>query len=260
MALSSPPSLVGASLLRAGTRFCPADLTLMRERELQRRVDSKFTCSSELLHEILAPLSEHYAALPAGDGHFAAYRSLYFDTPDRRCFHDHRRGRRLRQKIRIRHYPDRRLTFLEVKTKRNEVVTDKKRLALDFGNETLGDTELAFLRHHAALAVDALRPTLRVDFSRLSLVSLSNAERVTIDVGLSAREPGGAELSFGEVAVIEVKQAPFCVRTPVMRQIHHAGLHERSMSKYTFATALLHPELRQNRLLGDVRAIERMIQ
>lgn len=232
----------------------------MRERELQRRIDSKYTCSSELLHEILGPLSEDYAALPAGEGHFATYQSLYFDTPDRRCFHDHRRGRRLRQKIRIRHYPDRRLTFLEVKTKRNEVLTDKKRLAMNFGSEALGTIELAFLRHHAALAVEALRPTLRVDFSRLSLVSLGTAERVTIDVGLRAQEPGGSELSFGDVAVIEVKQAPFCVRTPIMRRIHSARLHERSMSKYTFATALLHPELRQNRLLGDVRAIERMIQ
>lgn len=260
MALSDPPPPVAAALLRASARFPPAELTLMRERELQRRVDSKFTCSSELLHEILAPLAERYAALPAGAGHFATYHSLYFDTPDRRCFHDHRRGRRLRQKLRIRHYPDRALSFLEVKTKRNEVVTDKKRLALSFGCETLGATEQQFLRHHVAWPVESLRPALRVDFFRLSLVSLADAERVTIDVGLRAREHDGAELSFGEVAVIEVKQSPFCVRTPIMRQIHGAGLRERSMSKYTFATALLHPELRQNRLLGDVRAIERMIQ
>ncbi len=260
MALSSAPSLVGVPLLRTGSRFAPANLSLMRERELQRRIDSKYTCSSELLHEILEPLCEDYAALPAGQGHFAIYHSLYFDTPDRRCFHDHRRGRRLRQKIRIRHYPDRHLTFLEVKTKRNEVLTDKQRLALEFGSEVLGEPELAFLRHHAALAIDTLQPTLRVNFARLSLVSLGSAERVTVDVGLRAHEPGGAELSFGKVAVIEVKQSPFCVRTPIMRRIHTCRLHERSMSKYTFATALLHPELRQNRLLGDVRAIERMIQ
>jgi hypothetical protein len=258
MALLAP--LATDELIVAGSRFRPATAELMQERALQRRVDSKYTCGRDVLHEIVSALSEDYAALPAGHGNFATYRSLYFDTPERRCFHDHRRGRRLRQKIRIRHYPDRRLSFLEVKTKRNEVVTDKQRLALDYGAEALGAVEERFLRTCSPIAASELLPVLRIDFLRLSLVGLRSQERVTIDTDLWVREPSGLERSFGPLSVIEVKQAPYCVRTPVMRQLSAAGLREQSMSKYTLATALLHPELRQNRLRQDVRAIERMLQ
>jgi hypothetical protein len=64
--------------------------------------------------------------------------------------------------------------------------------------------------------------------------------------------------SFGELAVIEVKQSPFCVRTPVMRALQGARLRPRSMSKYSAGLALMRPELRRNRLLPNLRALERM--
>lgn len=254
--LASPPPL--DALARIAAQFAPATAALQEDRALQRRVDTKYTCDRALVHQILQGLPAHYAALPVPSGNLASYRSLYFDTEDRRCFHDHRRGRRLRHKVRIRHYPDRELTYLEVKTKRNDVVTDKARRKLRFGAEQLGEAERGFLRQHVHFPVEELRPVMRIDFCRLSLVGLHTSERVTIDLDLTAEELDGAHRDFGQLAVFEIKQAPFCVRTPVMRALATSGLREQSMSKYTIATALLHPELRQNRLLPDVRTIERM--
>lgn len=245
-------------MLGVAARFSAATADLVESRDLLRRVDTKFVASRAAARAVLAQLVGDYAALTVPTGNLATYRSLYFDTDDLRCFHDHRRGRRLRHKIRIRHYPDRQLSFLEVKTKRNEAVTDKHRRALPFREEWLGAAELAFLRERIELPVEALRPVLRVDFQRLSLVGVHGPERVTIDLGLEAEALDGARWSFGDLVVIEVKQAPFCVRTPVMRAIAGVGLRERSMSKYTIATALMRPELRKNRLLPAVRAIERM--
>jgi hypothetical protein len=99
---------------------------------------------------------------------------------------------------------------------------------------------------------------LRVDFRRLSLVGLNAPERVTIDLDVVAETVDGLRWSAGDRIVIEVKQEPFCVRTPAMRAIRDAGLRPRSMSKYTVATALVRPELRRNRLLPVLRGLARM--
>jgi hypothetical protein len=239
--------------------FPAASLELMGERQLLRRVDTKYVCTVAQAVRFVESLVGHYAALPTSGGNLATYRSLYFDTPDLRCYHDHRRGKRLRQKVRIRHYPERSLTFLEIKTKMNEATTDKLRQPLTFGEERLGPAELAHLATIVNLPVHELRPVMRIDFRRLSLVGLDTTERVTIDSDLIATDiDGPASWSGGDRVVVEVKQSPFCVRTPVMRALHAGHFREQSMSKYTIATALIRPDVPRNRLLPDLRAIERM--
>jgi hypothetical protein len=253
-ALRLPPAALDA----VASRFAPASTQLRDERELLRRVDTKYVCDHGTAMLLVADLAPDYAALPVLSGNVAMYHSLYFDTADLRSYHDHRRGRRPRHKVRIRHYPDRALSFLEVKTKRNEVVTDKQRLELVYGAEELDARARAFLRS-CGLHGDDYLPSLRIAFRRLSLVGVRSAERVTIDTALEAWPLAGERTSFGELVVIEVKQSPFSVRTPIMRALHRTGLRERAMSKYTIATALVRPELPRNRLLPDVRAIERMM-
>ena len=245
-------------LAAVAAEFPAASVELREGRALLRRVDTKFVCTRAVALKVASALVGAYAALPTPTGNLATYRSLYFDTSDLRCYHDHRRGRRLRHKVRIRHYPDRSLSYLEVKTKRNEAVTDKKRRPLPFQHEHLGDDERAFLAGIVDLPVHDLVPMMRIDFRRVSLVSLHSAERVTIDCDLEAATIDGARWDAGERVVIEVKQSPFCVRTPVMGALLGHGLREQSMSKYTIATALVRPDLRRNRLLPELRAIERM--
>ena len=247
-----------SSLADVASQFPTASAELRAGAELLRRVDTKFVCTRRVAVDVVAALLGEYAALPTPGGNLATYRSLYFDTSDLRCYHDHRRGRRLRHKVRILHYPDRSLTYLEVKTKRNEAVTDKKRRQLAYQDEAFGADERTFLAGIVDLPIDDLHPMMRIDFRRLSLVSLHSAERVTIDCDLQAATIDGARWDAGERVVIEVKQAPFCVRTPVMGALLGHGLREQSMSKYTIATALVRPELRRNRLLPELRAIERM--
>jgi len=191
-------------------------------------------------------------------GTLATYESVYFDTPSLHCFHDHRRGRRPRHKIRIRHYPDRRVSFLEVKTKRNEAVTDKHRLAIPFGTQELAADELAFLRAHVGGLAELLRPTLTIGYRRLSLISLADHERVTIDLELGTQGSGEIARRLGHLAIVEVKQSPFCVRTPMMRALHRARVRPRALSKYIVSLALLRPDLACNRLLPALRGLERI--
>ena len=232
--------------------FPGASKALLDTRELLHRVDTKFAVPLAALDALLAGLGEHYAVLRVPRGSLATYRSLYFDTPDLQCFHDHRRGRRIRHKVRVRHYPDRSLTFLEVKTKRNEVVTDKKRRPLPYGTEDLTAEDLEFLRGRIGGMAEVLEPQVWIGFRRATLIGLHTRERVTIDVDLDVAALGG-------IAIVEVKQSPFCVRTPVMQAVSAAGHREGSVSKYIAALATSRPDLRHNRLLPDLRSLARMV-
>lgn len=241
-------------------RFTPATPELLGRRALLSRIDSKYVVPIADLERVLHGLADHYAVLRVDRGNIATYDNLYFDTPALRCYHDHGRGRRIRHKVRIRHYPDRQLTFLEVKTKRNEAVTDKHRLPMSYGNERLGPAELTFLHERVGGMASDLQPAISMTYRRLSLIGVDSDERVTIDLGLSAHGEAGAAVAraLGHLAVIEIKQWPYCVRTPIMRSVRGAGHREMSMSKYITAMSLVRPELRRNRLLPALRALERI--
>jgi hypothetical protein len=241
-------------------RFESATPELLRRRALLSRIDSKFVLPAGRLDGVLGDLDDEYAVLRVDTGGLATYRSLYFDTPALQCFHDHRRGRRIRHKIRIRHYPDRQVSFLEVKTKRHETMTAKQRMQVAYGRERLGPVELEFLHGQVGGLAAELRPQVAIVYRRISLISLATAERVTIDVDLSAGGDAGSVVAraLGHLAVIEVKQWPFCVRTPIMRAVRGAGYRVTSMSKYVTALALMHPDLPCTRLLPALRDLQRI--
>jgi hypothetical protein len=239
--------------LAAFDRASPA---LLAERALLRRIDLKYALDRDRLGALLGELAADYAVLPVGAGAVAVYRNLYFDTPELRCFHDHRRGRRIRHKVRIRHYPDRELSFLEVKTKRGEALTDKRRRALAFGCERLDPGDVAFVRACAGELADGLAPALRIDYRRVALFNPRFEERLTIDFALEA-ERDGARAELGALAVVEIKRAPGGLpRTPAMRALAGLGLRERALSKYCAAMALIQPAVRHNRLRPALRVLQ----
>jgi hypothetical protein len=240
-----------------GVPFRAATSALIAERQLLRRIDSKYVVPAARVPDLLAGLEAAYAVLRVPSGNWASYRSLYLDTPYLRCFHDHRRGRRIRHKIRLRHYPDRGVSFLEVKTKRNEEVTHKHRVAVAHDHEVIRDRELAFLREHVAFA-DDVAPIARINYRRLSLISLNMDERVTIDIGLDVAPPMGQARPLAPFAVIEIKQARLSAGSAMRQRLVDAGHHEQSISKYCAAIATLYPGERRNRLLPSLGAVARI--
>lgn len=252
----SPPDPLEALL----ESFPSATAELLGRRALLSRIDSKFVVPIAQLERVLGGLLGHYAVLRVESGCIATYDNLYFDTSTLRCFHDHNRGRRIRHKVRIRHYPDRALSFLEVKSKRNEAVTDKHRLPISYGNERLGPDQLAFLYGRVGEMASDLQPAISMTYRRLSLIALDSDERVTIDLGLSVTGGAGESVAraLGHLAVIEIKQGQYCVRTPIMRSVRGAGHREMSMSKYITAMSLMRPELRSNRVRPALKALERI--
>jgi hypothetical protein len=103
---------------------------LEKRAALLRCVDRKYAVERARFLELLEELRDDHVALEI-DGHRCfAYRSVYFDTPDRRCFWDHVHGRVPRFKARTRLYQDTGSCVFELKLKRTDDEMDKRQSSI----------------------------------------------------------------------------------------------------------------------------------
>lgn len=218
---------------------------------LLRRKESKFLLSANRLGELVESIAGQYQVAYSGEAAIARYRTLYFDTPGLRCYHD-QRGTLPRHKVRIRHYDDRRLSVVEIKTRTSDSQTHKSRQSKDYGNSILSERDLAFVSPRVSFSVSSLLPQLWTNFARVTLVG-DAGERITIDSDLQFRR-GEDRLRFGGVAVIEVKQATYSERTPIMRTLMQMGLRPMALSKYGAAVTLTSSERTRVRFASGTRA------
>jgi hypothetical protein len=256
-ALPAPPAHLLAAVL---ARFPPASLALLQARALLQRSDTKFLLPTAVLPALLHGLSAHYAVLSEPSALGAPYRTLYFDTAERRFFHDHRRGRRLRHKLRIRTYAERRLTFLEIKSRRSSALTDKARIELPYDQVHLDGRCAALIRERCQLDGAQLRPQLWIDYRRLTLIGLEREERCTFDFSLSVSnvEHTRSTAAFDGLAFLELKQPEPDPSSPMMRALRALQQRPRSISKYLVAVCELHPRERANLLRPTLRALHEL--
>jgi len=245
-----------AHVLSALEEFGEASLDLLDARALLRRVDRKYLLSNRVLNDFLARLRADYRALRTAGRLAARYRTQYFDTPDRRMFEDHRRGRLPRYKVRIRHHVDRGLSFLEIKCKKNDGRTLKSVLDRPFGAEGLDREALEFIGAHCPVDGALLVPRVSVAFHRATLVGERIDERITIDLGLELFDDGRRE-RLPHLVIVEIKQGRFSNRTPAVRALRAVHVRERPVSKYCLATAKLAP-VRTNTFRPALLAVERL--
>jgi len=258
-------NLEGQRALIQSLGFSEATTALLRGRLLQRRVDTKFILGSGALSRVLSSLTDHYGILQAGGEPVAQYRTLYFDTQEYFFLREHHRGRRPRFKVRIRHYPDRQVSFLEVKQKTNKGITVKERTPIPYGEESLSEESLSeeslseenrsFVDAHSPIAFDTLVPGLRTAFGRITLVGLQTPERATFDLQLQFEgNKGTAEIPGAVIA--EVKQPRYMPRSPVMLALRREGFRPTRVSKYCTAASLLVPEIPLQRFRPTLRSLE----
>ncbi len=240
------------------SRFPEANVELLERRALQKRVDTKFILDFDALRQVLGQVRDHYGLLTAEGASAAQYKTLYFDTPNYDCLREHHRGRRPRHKIRIRHYLDRKLSYLEIKNKTSANRTIKARQEIPFLQESIGSTERDFINQHNPIAAESLRPSLRTDFHRITLVGLDTMERATFDLDLSFQESSRDARIPGAV-IAEIKQDRFRARSPIMLALRQAHVLPESISKYCTAATLLLPSLPMQRYLPKIRSLRRML-
>jgi hypothetical protein len=256
-ALLLPKSADPAQRLDAAVAaLAPASARDLESRALTRRFDRKFLLPVERATEVFEALGDEYRVVLARQARFAHYDTTYFDTADLRFYHEHRRRRLPRVKVRMRHYTDRDLTMLEVKQKTSRGDTRKFRWEREHTQPELDDTDLAHIAAACpwALASGPLVAQARTVFHRVMLINTVTVERATLDFGLSF-ERGTTRRDFDASVIVEVKDGGRERTSPLVAALrdHHARC--MAVSKYCLAIAMLSNE-RRNTFLRAVRAID----
>lgn len=254
-----PFPLTHPSLSPALAEFAPISLAEMADVALLRRIDTKLVLREEQLVEALAHLSDDYDVLEIGNRRLHRYQTLYFDTPEYALYYQHHNGQGNRYKVRARTYLDSGLAFLEVKHKTHQGVTVKERLQTAELLRWIDPRARDFLAATFPYPADTLAPALWNQFRRVTLVSKHRAERLTLDVGLSFRV-GQMELALPGLAIAEVKQAAYSLRSEFIGQLRALGVRPMRFSKYCIGVSLLVPQVKHNHFKPSHLWLNRILQ
>ena len=231
--------------------FEPITLAEMDGVSLMDRTDTKFVFEAKLLPVILKAVQPFYKSLEIKGKRFADYKTDYFDTSDFYMFTAHQNGKQNRYKVRYREYVGSDLSFLEVKFKNNKGKTLKSRIKswVDLDNFDSIDTE--FLNEKTPFEVDNLIHVLTNSFSRITLVSKTDKERLTIDFSLGFAK-GEIDKKLDNLVIAEVKQEKVNRSSKVMQVLKDNGIRQASFSKYASGATLLNSHLKYNKFKSNM--------
>ncbi|MDG1219244.1 MAG: polyphosphate polymerase domain-containing protein [Flavobacteriaceae bacterium] len=226
-------------------KFDKITLEEMNSVSLMKRVDTKFILKESQLLEVLSKLYKDYKILQIDQERLMKYSTLYFDSQNKKCFKDHHNGKLNRYKIRMRKYLVSDICFLEIKKKNNLGITNKiRRQIKDF--ETNLTTESKEFIINSNINNLLLEPSLYNNFSRMTFVNKSEAERLTIDVDLSFSF-GAKEKKFDKLVVIEIKQEGKRLNTTINRVLKSMSILPTNFSKYCIGISNTLDNIKSNR-------------
>lgn len=247
-----------STLAEIAQGFESITLAELDRQKLMDRVDRKYLLPINRLESLLVGCMKDYRVLEVGGVRLNRYTTRYYDTADLSLYHAHHNDRAPRAKVRVREYLDSGLRFIELKRKTNKGRTYKTRVSLKGEDaDPLGLLAgLPGFEESGIRAAGDLGSVLDVDYSRLTLVSRADAERVTIDVDLVVRH-NGRSVGFPEIAIAEVKQSRR-VSSPFVEGLREARIHEGSISKYCLGVASLVDGARTNRFKPRLHELHRI--
>ena len=225
--------------------FSPIKLAEMDNVKLMSRSDTKFAFKISKLPELLNQMMPFYRVLEIKGKFIHDYKSLYFDTDDRKFYLDHHNGRVNRNKVRFREYVGSDLTFLEIKRKNNKGKTIKKRIKVDSINDDLSVKQKEYI--HSIIGSNIILNSKQwINFSRITFVHKVHKERLTIDINLNFKEKDRRG-DLNQIAIGEVKQERMSRLSDFMRIAKELHILPIRISKYCMSTLELNPELKSNR-------------
>jgi VTC domain len=223
--------------------LCGVSLDELDERaSLLRRVDRKYAAGVSAFLELLARLREDHEVLEIDRRRSFSYNTVYFDTPQLRCFWEHVRGETPRFKARTRLYEETRNCVFEVKLKPHSGEIDKRQIDHPpDAADRLDDRARGCLRdalEDAGLSVPGtLEPTLRTSFRRVTLAARGSSERLTCDQKVRLARPDGDAVELSDsVVLVETKTEDG--EGAADRELARLGIEEISLSKYRVGIGL----------------------
>ena len=252
--MDTPPEVI-AALQATLDGFAPVSLTEMQDVKLLDRLDTKFTFRQDQLPGLLDEMAAHYRLLEINGARTHRYETLYFDTDGLDLYARHHSGKYSRYKIRYRRYVESGVCFFEVKTKNNKGRTVKQRIERPAIPANLTGDEVALLERETPLKVGAFKPVMWVHFTRLTFVSKTAPERLTLDLDLSYQSES-LQAGFPRLAIAEVKQDKLSSASPFVRMMRARRIWQGSMSKYCFGIIHLYPHVKMNRFKERMKQIK----
>ncbi len=236
----------------------PIKLEDMGRVKLMNRTDTKYWFHAGQVNHLLNSIKEDYFILHIDNLSVQSYSSTYFDTSDNIMYSQHHNGKLNRFKVRRRSYLSSGLSFLEVKIKNNKGKTKKKRIGSEFGRMEFTAQELEFLIKHIPFECTDLHPSLRNQFSRITLVNKNFRERCTIDLDLQFQFENKFT-SMDNLAIVELKSDGRDSISPVMLSLRDLRIKSSGFSKYCVGRSIIDPDLKRNNFKRKIRSIEKVI-
>jgi len=238
--------------------FHPISLEEMEKIRLMNRIDIKYTTNLSVLLRFIELLKGIYFVQEVEGNRVSEYDTIYLDTEDLRMYMDHQNGRRIREKIRMRHYIDNDLTFLEIKNKDNHGKTHKKRVSISSIGDYLNENASRFLTDVGHYSPENLFPRVETRFSRMTMVNRERTERLTIDTDLHFMNvDSGKEFDLEDIAIVELKQDSQAF-SEARRILHELHVRPISISKYCLGTILTTPHVKRNRFKSKLIQINKL--
>ena len=238
--------------------FLPISLDEMDDVKLMSRTDTKFAFKANKMPLLLQELLPYYRVLAIDGKLIHDYKSLYYDTDNRKFYLDHHNGRVNRNKIRFREYVGSKLTFLEIKRKNNKGKTIKKRMKVDAISNELSEKQQSYIEKIIGKPME-VNAKQWINFSRITFVHKTQKERLTIDVNLTF-ENENEKGDMKHVVIAEVKQERMSRSSDFMRIAKEMHILPIRISKYCLTTLALNPELKKNRFKEKVLFINKLKQ
>ena len=226
-------------------KFETITLSEMDDVKLMSRTDTKFAFNFFKLSNILEKLSQFYRVLSIDGNLIHDYKSLYFDTEDRKFYIEHHNRRVNRNKVRFREYVGSGLTFLEIKLKNNKGKTIKKRIKVDSISEEITKKQQRYIHKIIGYPIEVSAKQW-INFSRVTFVHKTQKERLTMDINLTFNNKKD-EGDLKNIVIAEVKQERMSRSSDFMRIAKEMSILPMRLSKYCISSMQLYPQLKQNR-------------
>ncbi|MDQ3191427.1 MAG: polyphosphate polymerase domain-containing protein [Bacteroidota bacterium] len=238
--------------------FNSVNLNEIEKVKLMNRTDTKFVFHINKFPSILENLKENYMVLEIENKRICEYQTLYFDTEKLDLYMKHHNGRLNRYKIRCRKYVESNLNFFEIKFKNNKSRTIKNRIKLENIENSLSDSSKRFLKSITKLKPEIFKPICWINYSRITLVNKKFTERVTLDIGLNAKNEN-IEKNFELMVIAELKQESNSMKSYFYSVMNKYKIRQNSISKYCFIITQLFPEIKQNQFKTKLLTLKKLL-
>lgn len=232
--------------------------------KLLKRYDTKYLFHRDQLTPVLDFLSGHYEILEIDNRRSFRYLSIYYDSPDLFFYHQHHNRSYDRYKIRCRKYIDSNQCYFEIKQKNNRKKTIKNRLSLnsDFSGGELPGELRSFALDNISFAnkdfIDNLKPSLIVEFDRLTFADRNSGERLTVDINLTFTGKDSSTGVMYNLVVAEIKREGRTLNQRFFQFLKTMAIQPTKFSKYCLGLAMTEKNLKYNRFKKYILKINKL--